>query len=150
MLYAPRVHATGQEVISRGGTSRRGASTAELAILLPLLVYLFVIAVDWGRIFYYSLAIENCARNGALYGCDPFEPAQSTYATLSDAALADAGNIQPPPTITSVNGKDTAGNNYVEVTVSWTFTSLTNFPGVPSTTNITRTVRMRMQPVTPL
>jgi Flp pilus assembly protein TadG len=121
-----------------------------LAILLPVLAFMFLIAVDFGRIFYYSLAIENCARNGALYGSDPFEPAQSTYATISDAALADAANFQPPPTVTSVNGTDSSGNAYVEVTVSWTFTTLTNFPGIPTTTNISRTVRMRMQPITPL
>ena len=99
------------------GVLRKGAAAVELAILLPFLAFLFVVAVDFGRVFYYSLTIENCARNGALYGSDPFEPAQSTYATVSDAALADAGNIQPPPTITSVNGTDTAGNKYVEVTV---------------------------------
>ena len=131
------------------GNSRRGASTAELAILLPLLAFMFLIAVDFGRIFYYSLTIENCARNGALYGCDPFEPAQSTYASLSDAALADAANLQPPPTVTSTNGTDSSGNAYVEVNVSWTFSSLTNFPGVPGTTNLSRTVRMRMAPITP-
>jgi len=151
MLHAPRLKdgVTGQARIGRGGTSRPGASTAELAILLPLLAFLFVIAVDWGRIFYFSLAVENCARNGALYGSDPFEPAQSTYTSISAAALADAGNLQPPPTVTSTNGTDSGGNAYVEVTVAWQFASLTNFPGVPSTTNLTRTVRMRMQPVTP-
>jgi len=151
MLHAPRLkaRATGQKAIRRGGASRRGASTAELAILLPLLAFLFVIAVDWGRVFYFSLAVENCARNGALYGSDPFEPAQSTYATITDAALADAGNLQPPPTVTSTNSTDSSGNAYVEVTVAWQFASLTNFPGVPSTTNLTRTVRMQMQPVTP-
>ena len=151
MLLAlrPKALAPGWTARRRVGNSRRGASTAEFAILLPLLAYFFVIAVDWGRIFYYSLTVENCARNGALYGCDPFNPAQSTYASISDAALADAANLQPQPTVTSTNGTDSSGNAYVEVTVSWTFASLTNFPGVPSSTNITRTVRMGMEPVTP-
>jgi Flp pilus assembly protein TadG len=120
-----------------------------LAIALPLLVFMFLIAVDFGRIFYYTLTIENCARNGALYGSDPFEPAQSTYANITAAALADAGNLQPPPTVSSVNGTDALGSAYVEVTVSWTFAVLTNFPGIPTTTSITRTVRMQIQPVTP-
>ena len=128
---------------------RPAVAAVELAILLPLLAFLFVIAVDWGRVFYYSLTVENCARNGALYGSDPFNPSQSTYASISDAALADAANLQPPPTVTSTNGTDSSGNAYVEVNVSWTFSSLTNFPGVPGTTNLSRTVRMRMAPITP-
>jgi Flp pilus assembly protein TadG len=131
------------------GKNRPGAATVELAVLLPILAFLFVIAVDYGRVFYYSLTIENCARNGALYASDPFAPSQSPYASVNDAALADASNLQPPPTITSINGTDTSGNAYVEVTVSWTFASLTNFPGVPGSTNISRTVRMRPAPVTP-
>jgi Flp pilus assembly protein TadG len=126
-----------------------GAATVEFAILAQLLAFLFVIAVDYARVFYYSLTVENCARNGALYGCDPFNPSQSPYTSISDAALADASNLQPQPTVTSTNGTDSSGNAYVEVTVSWTFTSLTNFPGVPASTNITRTVRMRIEPITP-
>jgi Flp pilus assembly protein TadG len=129
--------------------SRRGAAIVELAVLLPLLAFLFVIAVDFGRVFYYSLTIENCARNGALYASDPFAASQSPYTNISQAALADAGNLQPPPTVTSTNGTDSSGNAYVEVTVSWTFTTLTNFPGVASNTNISRTVRMRVAPITP-
>ena len=128
---------------------RSGAATVELAILLPLLTFLFLIAVDFGRVFYYSLTIENCARNGALYGCDPFNPSQSTYVSISDAALADAADLQPQPTVSSTNGTDGSGNAYVEVTVAWQFASLTNFPGVPTSTNITRTVRMRIEPITP-
>jgi Flp pilus assembly protein TadG len=128
---------------------RPAVAAVELAILLPLLAFLFVIAVDFGRVFYYSLTIENCARNGALYGSDPFAPSQSTYTSISDAALADATNLQPQPTVTSTTGTDSSGNPYVECTVSWTFNALTNYPGVPSTTNLTRTVRMRIAPKTP-
>jgi hypothetical protein len=112
-------------------------------------MFLFVIVVDFGRVFYYSLTIENCARNGALYGCDPFAATQSPYSSISDAALADAANLQPQPTVTSTNGTDTSGNAYVEVTVSWTFTSLTNFPGTTNSAPLTRTVRMRKEPITP-
>ena len=128
---------------------RPAVAAVELALLLPLLAFLLMICIDFGRVFYYSLTIENCARNGALYGSDPFEPAQSTYANITAAALADAGNLQPPPTVSSVNGTDALGSAYVEVTVSWTFAVLTNFPGIPTTTSITRTVRMQIQPVTP-
>ena len=128
---------------------RPGVAAVELALLLPLLAFLLMICIDFGRVFYYSLTIENCARNGAIYGCDPYNPTQSIYTSVSDAALADATDLQPQPTVTSTTGKDSSGNPYVECTVSWTFNSLTNYPGIPSTTNLTRTVRMRIAPQTP-
>jgi Flp pilus assembly protein TadG len=129
--------------------SRRGAASVELAVLLPLLLFLFMIAVDYGRIFYYSLILENCARNGAIYGSDPIAAAQSPYSSIQQAALAETTNISPQPTVTSANGSDPSGNPYVEATVVWQFNSVGNFPGVPSTTILSRKVRMRVAPTTP-
>jgi Flp pilus assembly protein TadG len=119
-----------------------------LAILLPLLLFLFVIAIDYGRIFYFSLSVENCARSGAIYGSDPIAAAQSPYSSIQQAALAEAADLTPQPTVTSTKGTDSAGNPYVEVTAVWQFQTLTNYPGVPGTT-LSRTVRMRVAPTTP-
>lgn len=130
----------------RAGESRRGAAAVELAVLLPFLAFLFVIAVDFARIFYFSQTLENCARNGALYASDPTLAAQSPYTSVTQAALADATNLSPQPTVTSGSGTDASGNAYVTVTVSWTFTTVTNYPGVPSTVNLSRTVQMRHAP----
>jgi Flp pilus assembly protein TadG len=131
-------------------TSRPAASTVELALLLPFLAFLFVIAVDWSRIFYYSMIVTNSARNGALYACDPVPIAKGTspYSSVTAAALADASNLSPTPTVTSTSGSDASGS-YVEVTVAYTFQTVTNFPGVPTNTNLVRTVRMRVLPTTP-
>jgi Flp pilus assembly protein TadG len=128
---------------------RSAAATVELAVLLPFLMFLIVIGVDYGRIVYYSVTVENCARNGALYAGDPVAASQSPYASLQDAALADAGDLSPPPTVTSTNGVDAAGNPYVDVTVSWTFQTITTYPGVPSQTTLTRTVRAQVAPNLP-
>ena len=52
---------------------RSGAAALELAILLPLLIFLFIIGIDYARVFYSTVTITNCARNGAIYGSlDPF------------------------------------------------------------------------------
>src|SRR5438874_1102361 len=111
------------------GHSRRwGAATVELAVVLPFLAFLFVIAVDYGRIVYYSVIVENCARNGAVYASDPQAQTISPYANLQAAALADAPDLSPPPAITSVNGTDGSGNAYVDVTATWTFQTITNYP----------------------
>jgi len=129
--------------------SRRGAAAVELAILLPFLAFMFVIAVDWARIFYYSVTITNYARQGALYGSDPIAMTQSPYTSIQQAALADGPTLSPQPTVTSSNGIDGSGNSYVAVTVSWPFSTLTNFPGVPSQVNLSRTVQMRVAPTIP-
>jgi Flp pilus assembly protein TadG len=132
-----------------GYRRRSGVAAVELAILLPLLTFLFVISIDYARIFYYSVTIENCARNGALYGSDPIFAAQSPYTSISQAALADATNLNPPPSVTSTNGTDKSGNTYVQVTVSWQFQTITNYPGVPDVVNLNRTVEMRIAPILP-
>jgi Flp pilus assembly protein TadG len=128
----------------RAGSGRSGAAAVELAILLPLLAFLFVIGVDYARIFYMSLTVANCARNGALYGCDPTAAATaSPYTSIQEAALADAGSLSPTPTVASQFGSDSSGN-YVEVTVTFPFKTITNYPGVSNSINVSRTVRMRM------
>jgi Flp pilus assembly protein TadG len=117
-----------------------------LAVLLPFLLFLFVIVVDYSRIFYFSQVIENCARQGALYASDPNAPAANLYTSVQQAALADATTITPQPTVTSTTGTDQAGNSYVSVMVTWPFQSITRFLGVPSNVTISRTAQMRAVP----
>ena len=151
----------------RKHTVRKGAQVVEFAILLPFIAFMFVIAVDWARIFYYSIAVTNCARNGALY-LSQQQSAKTTASPYTDsgyvnlyvnaaspvtaAALADAHDLKPTPTVTSASGSDSHGP-YVEVTVSYTFHSVTNFSIaeflVPSSANVTRTVRMYVPPESP-
>jgi Flp pilus assembly protein TadG len=131
----------------KGRNLRRGAAAAELAILLPFLGLIFVVTLDFGRIFYYTLTIENAARNGALWACDPYAPTMS-YSTLQDAVKADASNLSPAivdGNINSSNGTDPKGNAVVSVTVSYDFTLITNYPGIPNPYTVTRTVEMRKE-----
>ncbi len=121
----------------------------ELAILLPLLIFLFVVAVDFARIFYFSVTLTDCARAGAMYASDPTVSGESAFASAEAAALADATNLSPPPTITTSNGVDGAGRPYVEVTAAYTFRTITGFPGVPNQVNLTRKVRMNVSASSP-
>jgi Flp pilus assembly protein TadG len=123
--------------------NRRGVAAVELALLLPLLVFLFLITIDFARVFYFSQVISNCARNGALYASN-LTATQSPYASVNEAALADASDLSPAPTVTSVNGTDTAGNPYVRVTVNWSFSTVSQFPGIPNNVQLSRTAQMRV------
>jgi Flp pilus assembly protein TadG len=135
-------------MVRKACRGRRGAAMVELTLLLPFLLFLFVIAVDWGRIFYCSQIVENCARNGAIYSSDLYSLTHSPYASLTAAALADAPDLTPQPTVTSSSGSDSYGN-YVSCTVSYPFQTLTNFPGVPQSTPIVCTVKVYQAPKLP-
>src|SRR5262245_8395204 len=81
----------------KGTGTRRGAAVAEMAILLSVLSFLFIITIDFARLFYYSLTLKNCARNGAYFASD--YPGIYGYGSASAAALADTPNLSPDPTI---------------------------------------------------
>lgn len=133
----------------RSGRARRGAAVVELAVLLPLLIFLFVIAVDFARIYYVSLTLTNAARAGALYASDPGYAHESPFANVVEAARADTTNLSPQPMITQVSGTDAQGRAYVEVTALYKFETISSFPGVPSDFNLRRTVRMFVMSTSP-
>ena len=133
---------------------RRGTAAMEMAVLAPFLVFIFLVVWDYSRIFYYAIIVENCARNGARWSSDPtyFNGLYGDpYTTVTAAALADSQSITPTPTVSSATGNDTNGDPYVQVTVTYQFTTVANYsiPGlfnIPSSVNLTRTVQMRVTP----
>jgi Flp pilus assembly protein TadG len=132
------------------GEPRRAAAAVEMAICLPLLMFLLFITIDWARIFYYSVTITNCARQGALYLSDPSAQAKSPYANYTQAALADASNLSPQPNVEPPTYSGTSPNQTVAVKVSWQFSTITNYitnaTGDPNTVTIYRIVTMRVAP----
>jgi Flp pilus assembly protein TadG len=132
-----------------GSGLRHGAAAAELAVLLLVLCFILVAVTDFARVFYHYQIITNCARSGALYGSQ-----DSTHATdttgIQSAALADASDLSPQPTVSSTTGTDTSNNPYVQVTVSYSLTLVVpSYPGISSPVNISRTVQMRVGPTSP-
>src|SRR5204863_18342 len=84
--------------------SRRGVAVVELAVLLPLLVMIFLITVDFARVFYFSLTLTNCARAGALYACDPVAAVEregGRWASVHGGQYADETN-QPAATAADI------------------------------------------------
>jgi len=127
---------------------RRAAATVELAALLPFLCFAFVVTVDFCRIFYFSLTVANCARNGALYGSADTQHALDTSG-INTASRSDAGNLDSTLLGVVSSTDSTTNPSYVDVTVSYSFSTITKYPGVPSQMTIQRPVRMRVVPATP-
>jgi Flp pilus assembly protein TadG len=133
--------------------SLRGGASAELALLLPLLVLGLVGGIDFCRLFFHYTTITNAARNGALWLSDPYAngtitPSRSPYASFQAAALADANNLNPALTaanVTSSTGTDGHGNATVIVTVQYQFEMISSYMGFSSVT-LSRQVTMRVAP----
>jgi Flp pilus assembly protein TadG len=132
---------------TRKAPDRPAAAAAELAILLPFIAFLAVVAADWSRIYYMTIAANAAARNGALYASDAVYAAATGYADVTAAALAECPTMDPAPTVTQTATTDAAGNAAVVVTVTITFNTVTQFPGVPSTNTVTRSCQMRVAPL---
>lgn len=137
----------------RRGGPRRGVAALEFAVVLPVLMFLFMIAIDFGRVFYYSTTLANCARNGAYYESDRYVKRESPYKTVTEAALADAPNLMGDsanlPAVSSTTWTDANGIEYVQVTVGYKFKTVSGFAFIPSEVDLARTVRMARAPLTP-
>src|SRR5437899_12006503 len=79
-------------------TGRPGAAATELAILLPFLALMFVVAVDFCRVFFQAQTVQGCARAGALYasGAVPGDPSLSAADAAVQAAVAEGTSLNPP------------------------------------------------------
>ena len=142
-LFGTAIQSPGGRYQSKSARrGRKGAAAVELAVVLPLLVFLFLLAIDFARVYYFSLTLTNCARAGALYASDPAVQDECPFPSTQAAALADATNISPAPKITESNGTDASGRAYVQVTASYTFATITGFPGIPNNIALNRTVKM--------
>ncbi|HYT87393.1 MAG TPA: TadE/TadG family type IV pilus assembly protein [Gemmataceae bacterium] len=128
--------------------SRNGAAATELALLLPFLCFLFVITIDFARVFYFSMTVTNCARTAAVYAsANPVAALDQTGITA--AAQADASNLDLQQLQVTSTPDNATNPTYVDVTVTYPFATITNYPGVPSKMTLSRTIRMRVTPLVP-
>jgi Flp pilus assembly protein TadG len=147
---------------------RRGATVVEMALLLPFLMFVFVVAVDYARVFYYGTILENCARNGAYYASNYPNAAYIYndiygYKSLDEAVYKDCTNmmsvsnpksnpkyvVEYSTTIDGVYSATPTVSGFVKVTLSWDFRTVTKYPVVPSTVGLSRSVTMRIAPPLP-
>jgi hypothetical protein len=148
-------------------TGRRAVAAVEMAVLLPFLAFVLVATIDFARIFYFSLTIENCLHNGAIFGSQTFDnqnqqwlgnnqywqgPNGQIVSQGKAASELDGTNLNPAVTdgqVTIANGTDADGNPVTIVTISYPFQTITQFPGIPSQLTIQRSAQMRVAPAVP-
>lgn len=144
--------------------SEQGTSMVELALTLPVLVFLLVGMVEVGRYAYFSILAANAARAGVQYGAQNLQTAMDTSG-ITSAVVADGQNL---PNWTSANGVSvqqlcsvgggtpqtcsSSGSGaptntiyYVSVRVTGTFNSLLNYPGLPHSLPVSGNAIMRVE-----
>lgn len=153
---------------------RDGSALIELAAVMPLVLFLVVIIIDCGRVFYTSMALTGAARAGAQWGAQSPTMAMDTGGMEAVAAAAAEPNLvlsNTPMTPTAVREcwcasadnpaiVEASGCNPttcspgehmtigVTVTTSATFSRLVPLfpiPGFPPTVTLTRVATLRAE-----
>lgn len=140
--------------------SQAGASLLETALILPILLLLFLGAMDFARAFYAGIELANAATAGAEYGAQSLGKSVD-YAGMIDTAKKDAQDLSGMtatatsycacPDGTQVNCQTGSCPSYgipqvyVSVTTQYTWQAQVPYAGVPGTVNLQRTVVLRVE-----
>ena len=136
-----------------------GQSAVELALVSLVFIFLLLGTADFARVWFMNNEVETAARAGAQYGVR--SAGNSTdFAGMQSAALNDAQDISGMTaaassfcecpgsaaqfSCASVN-TCTDKRTYVQVNTAATFTTVINWPGLPSSIPLKATATMRLQ-----
>lgn len=132
---------------------QHGQSVVELALILPMLLFITLGTLDLGRLFISYVSVLNAAHEGAFYAA--YNPSQLPGGAVNQAAAQDPGlgltasNV----TITCFSGVTASvkscsavqTGDTVSVVVTYPFRPFTamiaDIPGIGSTFTITATVK---------
>jgi len=128
---------------------RRGAVVVEFALLLPFLIFIFLVGSDWCRIFYAAHTVQDCARTGALGASgmayqEHFMTDSQRRHRGTQEAIRDGKNLKPA--LQSGNVEVVTSETEVTVTVTYSFETLTQWPGIAGPLVIQRSVHMPVLP----
>ena len=128
---------------------RRGAALVEAAVVLPVMMFLIGIAVDYSRIIYSTVTLSGSSRNGAMYEFDPCSYGESNYTSYSNAAQADASNLGTNVTFSKTTSTSANGTTTVTIKSDSTFQLLSSWFILPSQKSINRTIAIRQAQLVP-
>lgn len=131
-------------------------SIVEVALMLPILIFLILGGGDMSRAFAIQLAIVNGARAGAEAAAIDFTPTEATtIARARDEMSRTPGMDGQAPTVVvtfaqangttaCVNPPTLAAPCFATVRVTYQWRTITAWPLIPNTFTFDRTTSMRM------
>lgn len=138
-------------------TGSEGASFVELAVILPMFLLIAVPVVDIGRAIYVSIEVASAAQAGAAYGIQN----PTDVSGMQSASTSGTSNITGV-TATATYGCECSDGtsssescattptctynyvNYVDVVATAPCTPTFSYPGLPTSMNISREIRLRV------
>lgn len=146
--------------LSRLHLSDRGGAMVELAVVLPVLILIAIGVMDYGRVYFTSIAVANAARAGAEWGAQNLGAYSDKHAEMQAFAKADGAEVGTMivtssrvcrcgnTVVTCSTTSDCGGGygpaaEYVEVTASKTVALLLKYPGLPASIAVSRTAIWR-------
>ncbi len=133
----------------------RGQSIVELALMLPMLVFLLIGGADLGRAFAIQIAVQNGARAGAEASAIDFTPTTQEAKDHAQQEMnrtpgMNASNATITVTRTRADGTtaciqtpDPVTPCYFTVRVRYTFKTIIPWPLIPNTFTFDRSTSVR-------
>ena len=138
-------------------TSESGVASIEMGFVLPVLLLMFLGAVDFGRVFYHAVTVANAARAGVSYGS--LDAARSEdLDMIRQVAEEEAQNISGVSVAVerycecddgssvacdSECDEDEQPRIYVKVNVQKTYKTILDYPGIPHSLDLDHEAIMR-------
>lgn len=125
------LHHKGGQEINSGFLNEKGQSLVEMAIMMVVLLAIMGGVLDFGRMYFTYLALQNAAGEGASYGAinpewtdsgDNADPNNITYRVQNEST----GNLIDWSTTTvTVDAPNIAGGAPITVSVSYVYEVIT-------------------------
>jgi len=130
--------------------SRKAAAIVELAIVLPVMLTIGMMTIDFGRTVSAYLVMANAARAGADYGAThrvtPLSrPAWENYITTAiQTELSNLSRYNPSRSQSNIStSTNSDGSLQVAVDVQYSLETIVPWPGVPASVPLHYRVEMR-------
>jgi Flp pilus assembly protein TadG len=148
---------------TRHGRTESGQALAEIALSLPFLLIIVLGLIEFGRIAYFSIALQNAAEAGAQYGAEA-SSLSPDFTAIKQAAIYDGQNV-PGLSVTAsracycissgaqnsapnCSGGDCSGGSrliqYIQVDTSATVNCMLNYYVFPSSFNLAGHANLRV------
>jgi Flp pilus assembly protein TadG len=130
--------------------ARKGTAAVEMALVCPLVLLFAFATTDFGRVMAAYLVVCNAARVGADYGSTNGYTSftrtswETAIRQVVNQEMLGLSSYQPGQLQVSITATpDPDGLYHVTVEVSYPFTTVVNWPGVPSLVSLDHSVTAR-------
>lgn len=129
--------------MGRNERSRRGSVAVEMALVAPLLIFIGLGCVDFGRFIHTHVMVINAAAEAATFGClnppSNFEGGYEAWLTaVQQAAINEAPGLDPLIATGDVMApEEVFTDGVVQVRVDYPFETLIDWPGIPHQVTLT-------------